>query len=51
MAYISQQEKKEIAPVVKGILKEYGLKGTLSIDNHSENFGFENQGYYRNVCR
>ena len=35
MAYISQQEKKEIAPVVKGILKEYGLKGTLGIDNHS----------------
>ena len=50
MAYISQQEKKEIAPVVKGILKEYGLKGTLSIDNHGA-IGFENQGYYRNVCR
>lgn len=35
MAYISQEEKKEIAPVVKGILKEYGLKGTLGIHNHS----------------
>jgi len=35
MAYINQQEKKEIAVKVKPILKKYGLKGTLSIDNHS----------------
>ena len=35
MAYVSQEEMKEIAPVVKAILKEYGLKGTLSIQHHS----------------
>ena len=36
MAYINQEEKKQIAPVVKAILKEYGQKGTLSIRHHSE---------------
>ena len=35
MAYISQEEKREIAPTVKGILAEYGLKGTLGIRHHS----------------
>ena len=34
MAYINQEEKKQIAPVVKAILKEYGQKGTLGIRNH-----------------
>ena len=35
MAYIGQEEKKQIAPVVKGILKEYGQKGTLRIQHHT----------------
>lgn len=35
MSYISQDEKAKIAPVVKSLLKQYGLKGTLSIRNHS----------------
>jgi hypothetical protein len=35
MAYISQEEKKAIAPKVKAILAQYGLKGTLSVDNRS----------------
>ena len=35
MTYISQDEKAKIAPVVKSLLKQYGLKGTLSIRNHS----------------
>jgi hypothetical protein len=35
MAYINQEEKKEIAAVVAPILKKYGVKGTLSIENHS----------------
>jgi hypothetical protein len=35
MSYITQDEKKKIAPVVKEILKKNGLKGTLSIHNHS----------------
>lgn len=35
MAYVSQEFKKEIAPVVKALLKEYGLKGSLSVHNHN----------------
>ena len=35
MAHINQFEKKEIAATVAPILKKYGVKGTLSIDNHS----------------
>ena len=35
MAYVSQEMKAEIAPVVKKILVKYGLKGTLSVRNHS----------------
>jgi hypothetical protein len=35
MAYVSQEMKKERAPEVKAILKQYGLRGTLSVDNHS----------------
>jgi hypothetical protein len=35
MAYVTQEEKRTIAPVVKKILKKYGQKGTLSIRHHS----------------
>lgn len=35
MAYVSQEKKAEIAPVIKALLKKYNLKGSLSIDNHS----------------
>ena len=35
MAYISQTEKQAIAPAVKALLKQYGLKGSLSINHHS----------------
>ena len=34
MAYYNQSRKKEVAPKVKALLKKYGLKGTLSVDNH-----------------
>lgn len=36
MTYISQDDKKLIAAQVKPILKEYGVKGTLSIQRHSK---------------
>ena len=36
MAYVTQEEKKVIAPVVKKILAKYGQKGTLSIRHHME---------------
>jgi hypothetical protein len=35
MAFISQDEKKAIAPAVKKLLSKYGLKGSLSVDHHS----------------
>lgn len=34
MAYVSQEFKKEVAPVVKEILQRYGLKGSLSVRDH-----------------
>ena len=35
MAYISQEDKKKIAPQVKAVLKKYKMKGTLAIRHHS----------------
>lgn len=35
MAYVSQEMKAQLAPAVKALLKKYGLKGSLSVDNHS----------------
>lgn len=35
MAYMNQEKKAKIAPVVKAILKKYNVKGSLSVRNHS----------------
>ena len=35
MAYMSQERKSQIAPVVKAICKKYGIKASLSVHNHS----------------
>ena len=35
MAYISQQDKKELMPGIKKVLKTYNMKGTVSIRHHS----------------
>ena len=35
MAYMSQEKKSKIAPVVKKILTKYGVKGSLAVRNHS----------------
>ena len=32
MAYISQDEKKKLAPAIKAVLKKYGVKGTIGIN-------------------
>jgi hypothetical protein len=32
---MSQENKAKIAPVVKAVLKKYGIKGSLSVRNHS----------------
>jgi len=34
MAYMSQEKKSKIAPVVKQILAKYGVKGSLAVSNH-----------------
>lgn len=35
MAYITQEEKQKLAPVIKAICKKYGVKGSLSIRHYS----------------
>jgi len=35
MAYFSQQNKKELAPAVMGVLKKYGVKATLGVHHNS----------------
>ena len=35
MAYINQEQKAELAPAIKRILKDNNLKGSLSINHHS----------------
>jgi hypothetical protein len=35
MAYMNQERKAQRAPIIKAILKKYGVKGTLSVRNHS----------------
>jgi hypothetical protein len=35
MAYMSQERKAKISPKIKQILKKYGVKGSLSVHNHS----------------
>ena len=34
MAYISQEKKAIIAPVIKAICKKYGVKASLAVRNH-----------------
>jgi hypothetical protein len=34
MAYMNQERKARIAPVVKDILKKYHIRGSLSVRNH-----------------
>jgi hypothetical protein len=35
MAYMNQEKKSVIAAKLKPVLKKYGVKGTLSVRNHS----------------
>jgi len=35
MAYMSQEKKAKIAALLKPVLKKYGVKGSLSVRNHS----------------
>lgn len=35
MAYMNQDQKKELAPAIKAVLKKYGIKGTIAVRHHS----------------
>ena len=35
MAYVSQEMKAKLAPTIKGILKRYGMKGSIAVHHHS----------------
>lgn len=35
MAYMSQENKKELAPGIKAVLKKYGMKGSIGVRHHS----------------
>ena len=35
MAYMNQERKSKIAQILKPVLAKYGVKGTLSVRNHS----------------
>ena len=35
MAYMSQENKKLIAPQIKAVLKKYNMVGSISVENHS----------------
>ena len=35
MAYMNQERKAALSPAIKAICKEYGVKATISVNNHS----------------
>jgi len=56
MAYMSQERKAQIAPVVKAICKKYGIKASLAVRHHSslvlniKQGGIDFLGNYNQVC-
>ncbi|QDP46284.1 MAG: hypothetical protein Unbinned3556contig1001_55 [Prokaryotic dsDNA virus sp.] len=36
MAFMNQEKKKRLAPKIKQILKKHNIKGTLSVQDHSQ---------------
>ena len=35
MAFVSQELKRKLSPSIKEVLKKYGMKGTIAVNNHS----------------
>ena len=35
MAYMNQERKAQLAPAIRAVLKKYGVKGSISVHNHS----------------
>ena len=36
MAYVSQEDKAKLAPVIKSVLKKYSMKGSIKVQNHTK---------------
>ena len=34
MAFVSQEDKKKLAPAIKAVLKKYKMKGTIAVRHH-----------------
>lgn len=35
MAYMNQERKAQLAPAINAVFKRYGVKGSISVHNHS----------------
>ena len=35
MAYVSQEDKKNLSPAIKAVLKKYNMKGSIAVRHHS----------------
>jgi len=35
MAYMNQEQKAQLAPAIRAVFARYGMKGSISVDNHS----------------
>ena len=35
MAYVSQEDKKNLAPAIKAVLKKYNVKASIAVRHHS----------------
>jgi hypothetical protein len=35
MAYVSQEDKAKLAPVIKAVLKKHGMKGSIAVRHYS----------------
>lgn len=56
MAYVSQEMKAKLAPAIRAICKEYGVKASIAVRNHStlvlniKQSGIDFLGNYNEIC-
>lgn len=56
MAYMSQEKKAKLAPVIKAVCKKYGVKASIAVRHHStlvlniKQSGIDFLGNYNEVC-
>lgn len=51
MAYMNQEKKKALAPQINAVLKKYGVKGTISVNNHSSLVVTLREGVLDFICQ